>query len=82
MSYRDMRGSFYSAVRENETQSGPPSSETKYVSFRLVFDREEQKDRGGSWRYAKNLSHIPSGSSSNPDARVRILGFRLAREDT
>lgn len=52
------------------------------TGFRIVFDNAEQRDRGGSWRYAKNLAFLPSGAGSNPTARVMILGFRLARENT
>ena len=78
MTYRDVRGSFYSAARQNETQSGLPASESRYVGFRLVFDGEQRKAQGAPWT-------IPEpeglGALNRPHSSGRTVGFRLAKEE-
>lgn len=81
MSYREARGSYYSAVSENETQSGVPRSATKYVSFRLVHDMEENPN-GRFWRGGK--PDPVSVSVQSPitlyTRKFFVVGLRLARE--
>ena len=81
MSYRDMRGSFYSAVRENETQSGPPSSEIRYVSFRLAFDNSDRIYRGGSSDSTALYAHTAGRAIRDSNFPGNLIGFRLTREE-
>lgn len=81
MSYREVRGSYHSAVRENETQSGLPSSETKYVSFRLVHDAQDNA-KGRFWKGGKPEPVRVSVQSpiTQYERKFFVVGFRLARE--
>ena len=81
MSYREVRGCFYSAARENETQSGLPSSETKYVSFRLVHDLEDNP-KGRYWKGGKPepVSVSVQSPITNYARKFFVVGFRLAKE--
>ena len=81
MSYREVRGSFYSAARANETQSGLPSSETEYVSFRLVHDIAFAACIGTMHNLAPEVVSEPDRSLVSPLRWHRNLGFRLAREE-
>lgn len=78
MSHREVRGSFYSAARENDSQPGLPSSESRYVSFRLAHDAAFQVFRGGGWRRSARLARVAYCGSNHPGVRFDYLGFRLA----
>jgi formylglycine-generating enzyme required for sulfatase activity len=79
MSHREVRGSFYSAARENESQPGLPSSESRYVSFRLAHDGDNRVRRGGCWFDSAEFARVAYRFGVDPASRVGILGFRLAR---
>jgi len=82
MSYREVRGSFYSAARENDSQPGLPSSESRYVSFRLAHAVAFQVFRGGGWRRSARIARVAGRGSNDPGFRGVVLGFRLSREST
>ena len=81
MSYQQVRGVYYSAVRGNETQSGLPTTENKYVSFRLVHDALDNA-KGRFWKGSKPEPVRVSVQSpiTNYERKFFVVGFRLARE--
>lgn len=52
------------------------------TGFRLAFDSAEQRDRGGCWHYQPEMALQSMGGGANPSARMKTMGFRIAREDT
>lgn len=81
VNFREVRGSPHSHVRESDTHSGLRSTEGKLISFRIVFDGARQRDRGGCWNYAASAVARSFGGEANPAAKVKSMGFRLAKED-
>lgn len=59
-----------------------PDARINILGFRLAFDSAEQRDRGGCWNYDISDSPRAFGGNASPAAKVKTLGFRLAREDT
>lgn len=56
--------------------------QTHQTGFRLAFDSAEQRDWGGCWNYDICAGSRSFGGNASPEARVKTLGFRLAREGT
>ena len=81
MSYREVRGSPHSHVRESSTQSGLPTTENKLISFRLVHDLEDDP-KGRYWKGGKPEPVRVSVQSpiTQYERKFFVVGLRLARE--
>ena len=64
-----------------ETLGSEPNFEGSALGIRLVYDSEDQANRGGHWKFDQTWAGAPDPSFDVPDLQSDLVGFRLSRED-